>query len=100
MEAIDLPKLRRVMADTVVDIRRLKHALRAPWTRPMAEEQRELCLLKAKATLLYILRAHVRGRCHLTRVPDPKVDRVAYHHDMARRAADRYQLFTEIGAAS
>src|SRR5262249_15581956 len=92
LESIDLPALKALLNETAGAIRRLKIPLRARWTRPMAEEQRELHLLKGKATLLCILRAFLRGRCHLARLPDDKLERVAYHAEMARRAADRYGL--------
>jgi hypothetical protein len=96
LEGIDLSKLKQLMDETVGSIRRLKSVLRAPWLRPMAVEQRDLCQLKQKATLLYILRASLRGRCHLSRLPDPSLDRAAYHAEMARRAADRYGVFVEV----
>jgi hypothetical protein len=92
LEGIDLPALKILLNETADAIRRLKTSLRARWTRPMAVEQRELCLLKGKATLLCALRAFLRGRLHLARLPDDKLERVAYHADMARRAADRYDL--------
>lgn len=62
LEGIDLSRLKQLMDETAGAIRRLKAVLRAPWPRPMSVEQRELCQLKQKATLLYILRASLRGR--------------------------------------
>lgn len=96
---IDIPLLRRELADTARESRALKRILRTRWVRPMAAEQKTLAALAARMTALCILRAHLRGRFHRDRPPrglDPaRWDRTAYHQQMAARAADRYALWRE-----
>lgn len=47
----------------------LKRALRATWTRPMADEQRRRVTLRARITELFVVLAASRGRVHVTRPP-------------------------------
>jgi len=47
----------------------LKRALRATWTKPMADEQRRRVTLRARITELLVLLAAARGRLHVTRPP-------------------------------
>jgi hypothetical protein len=82
-------------------LRALKQVLRAPWRVPMAREQRELCLLKARATELCALAAFSRGRLHLTRPPRgaPADWRSAdYHRAIAERLGPSYSSALEQSA--
>jgi hypothetical protein len=95
---VDTLALRAALAETAAAIVEIKRALRRTWTRPMADEQRALCRLKEKATLLCILRAYRRGRWHLVRpmrrgaYPGMKWDPVEYHRSRAEHAAQRFGL--------
>jgi hypothetical protein len=95
---IDLFALRVALAETGAAITELKLLLRRTWTRPMAAEQRMLSALKEKATLLYILRAYLRGRHHLQRPmrrgswPGMTWDPDAFHRQAAERAVARFDL--------
>jgi len=102
---VDTLALRAALADAAAAITDLKRMLRRTWTRPMAVEQRALCALAEKATLLCILRAHLRGRQHLQRpmrrgsYPGMKWDPVAYHRQAAAHAAVRFALGSPASAS-
>lgn len=79
----------------------LKRLLRAPWLRPMADEQREHAKLKGRATELCALRAFVRGKLHLQRAPrGAGSDRSAseYHRRIAERLGPSYATRLEESA--
>lgn len=63
---IDVERLRRDLSAQAHQARALKHVLRSTWTKPMADEQRALAELRRHITRLCILRAHLRGRRHLS----------------------------------
>ena len=50
---------------------RLKRVLRAPWQRPMADEQKRACRMRRNLTELHVLLAWTRGRLHVTSPPLP-----------------------------
>jgi hypothetical protein len=95
---IDTIALRAAIAETAAAIIDLKQQLRRTWTRPMAAEQRALWALKDDATMLYILRAHLRGRFHLQQPPRRSSwpgmtwDQLEFHRQAAERAAARFGL--------
>ncbi|HKE18648.1 MAG TPA: hypothetical protein VKB80_27415 [Kofleriaceae bacterium] len=95
---VDTLALRAALAGTAAAITEIKHLLRRTWTRPMAVEQRALCALREKATLVCILRAYQRGRHHLSApmrrgaYPGMKWDPVEYHRRAAEHAAQRFGL--------
>ncbi len=91
---VDVPALVRLIAATEAELIPLKRALRTTWTEPMAGVQQRLCALKHQATLLYILRAYVRGRHHLSGPPRDLSDWMParYHREQAERCADRFRL--------
>ena len=62
---IDISKLRADRRALDRRIIALKQVLRATWTEPMADRQRELLACKHEATELCVLRAWGRGRLHL-----------------------------------
>jgi hypothetical protein len=79
----------------------LKRVLRAPWQRPMAELQRELCRLKLRATELCALRAFARGKLHLRQAPrDTHGDWSSseYHRRIAERLGPSYATVLEQSA--
>ncbi len=77
-------------------MRELKRLLRARWTRPMADEQRELCRLKHRATELCALRAFARGRFHLQKAPRDAAERLEvlsiYHQRIVDRLGPSYTV--------
>ena len=63
----------------------------------MADVQRALVRARRRATELNILRAHLRGKRHLTRAPRDAVagavwDAAAHHSQVAARVAAEYVL--------
>lgn len=79
----------------------LKRALRAPWLRPMADEQRELCKLKRRATELCALRAFARGKLHLRAAPrgaSSDWNASKYHRRIAERLGPSYAATLEQSA--
>lgn len=98
MTDIDIPVLKGLLCDTAAEISAVKRLLRAPWTRPMASEQRTLLALKLRATHLCILRAYLRGRYHLQQpmrcdaTADGDWDRETHHREIAEQTAERYRL--------
>lgn len=82
-------------------IRGLKRVLRAPWLRPMAEQQRELCKLKLRATELCTLRAFARGKLHLQKAPRGAASDWSaseYHRRIAERLLPSYATALEKSA--
>jgi len=66
-------------------IKELKKPLRAPWEYVMAAEQEQLELLKRKVTPLMCLRAHLRGKTHLSQNPE-------LSQELAYEVLERYEL--------
>jgi len=67
----------------------------------MAEEQRELHRLKARATELCSLRAFARGRLHVLRPPagfGGEWDAALYHRRIAERLGPTYSLAEDTSA--
>jgi hypothetical protein len=92
---LDSALFRSDIRDLAARIKDLKRVLRTRWEKPMADEQRELCRLKTRATDLYALRAFSRGKIHVVRAPagftgewDPR----AYHRRIAERLGPTYSL--------
>lgn len=93
--SIDTAELCALINQTAAQIKPVKRLLRAPWTRPMAAEQKQLARLKHKATNLCILRAFCRGKHHRAVPPrnhpgDWSAE--TYHRTVAEQTADRYRL--------
>ena len=63
---IDIHRLKEDRRALEARIRSLKALLRSTWTEPMATTQRSLRAAKREATELCILRAHLRGKLHLS----------------------------------
>lgn len=63
---IDIHRLKEDRRALEARIRSLKALLRTSWTEPMASTQRSLIAAKREATELCILRAHLRGKLHLS----------------------------------
>jgi hypothetical protein len=79
----------------------LKRVLRAPWSQPMADQQRELCKLKRRATELCALRAFVRGKLHLRSAPrgaSSDWNAAEYHRRIAERLLPSYAAVLEESA--
>lgn len=77
------------------EIKALKRALRASWSRPMAVEQREHARLKLRATELCALTAFSRGKLHVSRPPHGAAadwNAALYHQRIAERLAPSYTL--------
>jgi hypothetical protein len=94
---IDIPKLKRDLLDAARTCSELKRRLRRRWTEPMGDVQRALLRARRRATELNILRAHLRGRQHLTRPPRDGTaasgwDAAAHHSQVAARVAAEYVL--------
>lgn len=93
---IDTPRLVADLKTLALQARALKARLRRRWTRPMADEQLELHGLARRATALCILRAHTRGRLHVTKrprdglAPDAEWDAHSYNARIAARVAREY----------
>jgi hypothetical protein len=89
------PALRADLVAISQEIRDLKRLLRARWTRPMADEQRELCTLKRRATELCALRAFARGRFHLQKAPRDAANgwnALLYHQRIVERLGPSYTI--------
>jgi len=71
--------------DHSAQIKELKKRLRTPWERMMAAEQMQLDRLKRKVTPLMCLRAHLRGKTHLSQNPD-------LSKELAFKVLERYEL--------
>jgi hypothetical protein len=94
MTMIDLKKLKRDLRHAALECSGLKRILRQRWTAPMADTQRALVRARRRSTELCILRAHLRGRCHLSRphAGDVPSDLAAYQSRIAARVAADYAL--------
>lgn len=66
-------------------IKELKKKLRTPWERMMAAEQMQLDRLKRRITPLMCLRAHLRGKTHLSQNPE-------LSREFAFEVLERYEL--------
>jgi hypothetical protein len=96
---LDLARLKADMHRQEEQIRALKREIRTtpqPWEREMWSE---LFSLKADVTLLYAIRAQVRGRLHLTKVIRrhaplglPPMERFTLE-DQARLIGDRWKPY-------
>jgi hypothetical protein len=65
MEFVDVASLRTDLSTTAALLVALKRAIRSPGHRMTSLEGRTLVELKARATRLCALHAHLRGRIHL-----------------------------------
>jgi hypothetical protein len=98
---IDHQCLRADIRDVVACIRDLKRVLRARWTRPMADEQRELSRLKLRATELCALSAFARGKFHVRAAPRGAPNdwsAPVYHRRIAERLGPSYAFVLEQSA--
>jgi hypothetical protein len=98
---LDSALFRADIGDLTARIKSLKKLLRARWEKPMADEQRELARLKARATDLCALRAFSRGKLHLLRAPagfTGEWNAPAYHRRIAERLGPTYSLAEEPSA--
>jgi hypothetical protein len=98
---LDSALFRADIGDLTARIKGQKKLLRARWEKPMADEQRELGRLKARATDLCALRAFSRGKLHLLRAPagfTGEWDAHAYHRRIAERLGPTYSLSEEPSA--
>jgi hypothetical protein len=96
----NLSLFRAHLAELAQQAKALKRRLRARWTQPMADEQRELCRLKLRITELCALRALSRGKLHFrNRQPGhehcPSLERC--HARIAERLAPAYAAPQELG---
>jgi hypothetical protein len=95
---LDSALFRADMHDLTARIQEKKRVLRRRWEKPMADEQRELCRLKARATDLCALRAYSRGKLHLLHAPAGfagEWDAVQHHQRIAERLGPAYSLSPE-----
>ena len=79
----------------------LKRVLRVTWQRPMADEQRELCKLKLRATELCALAAFARGKLHLQKPPRGAArewSAAEYHRRVTERLGPSYEVVLEQSA--
>ena len=89
-------RLKEDLKTTIERITTLKRVLRATWTRPMADEQREHHHLRRRATELCVLRASVRAKLHLRAIPRwvgaaAEADFAAWHAKLVARVAKDYE---------
>jgi hypothetical protein len=90
---LDFHSLRADIRAISAQIGTLKRQLRTTWTRPMANEQRELERLKLRATELCSLGAFARGKLHLQRArrgAPSDWDALVYHRRIAERLGPSY----------
>jgi hypothetical protein len=66
---IDRQRLRHDITLYATQSRQTKRTLRAPWSRPMADEQKQLHRLARLLTERLVLLAWSRGRLHVTTRP-------------------------------
>jgi hypothetical protein len=95
MNDMNIPLLRKDLAEAATRSRQLKRLLGQRWERPMADEQRELARLRRHTTELCVLRAHLRGRSHLHDAPSwwsGTWERDRCLAEIAERAAIVYRL--------
>ncbi len=101
MNSTSIPQLTALLAAKAAESRALKQLLRTRWVRPMAETQRSLVRLQRRLTDLHVLRAHLRGRAHLTKplrdgaFPGMTWDSHAWHAETAARVARELGLPAE-----
>jgi hypothetical protein len=69
---VDLAALRSSAKALEDEILEIKGELRSPWTKPMDGAQARLLQLKFEVTTHYVLRALLRSRAHLKRVPNAR----------------------------
>lgn len=72
---VDLKALRESAAAIEAQILETKSELHQPWTKPMDGAQYRLIRLKDEATAHYVLRALLRSKAHLKRVPKHVLER-------------------------
>jgi hypothetical protein len=94
----DVARFRVEIGRITESIIALKRLLRTTWTRPMADEQRELEKLKLRATELCSLRAFSRGRFHLRHGPGPDWNAEAHHRRIAERLGPSFAIAVEVPA--
>ena len=70
----DIHRLRRELCDLGEEIRALKKEIRTPHHNPTSQEMSRLRKMKLSATKLCCLRAHHRGKRHLSSVLSPAED--------------------------
>ena len=88
---IDRSKLRVDVNALARECRALKNILGTTWTRPMADEQRQLVRIRRRVTELCVLRAWSRGKMHATKVANVE-DVAAWHAKIAERVAKDYAV--------
>jgi hypothetical protein len=86
---IDFTKLRADVGALARECRALKDILGTTWTRPMADEQRQLIRLRWRVTELCVLRAWSRQKLHARKVTNVE-DVPAWHAKIAERVAKDY----------
>jgi hypothetical protein len=100
-QELDWGSFRLDIAAIAREIIGLKRTLGSTWHKPMADEQRELGRLKARATELCCLRAFSRGRLHILKPPracTEEWDAVQYHRRIVERLGPTYALAVEQSA--
>jgi hypothetical protein len=98
---IDRTRLRNDIALFALQSLETKRVLRAPWSRPMCNEQKLACRLARLLTERLVLLAWLRGRLHVTAPPralrEPSLtwDPRAYATRIAERLLPDYELAQE-----
>lgn len=90
MYKIERIALVRALHTIEAEIRPIKRALGSPWTRPMADEQRNLSWLRRQATHLCAALAFLRGRFHQRPAGWTEEQIVAWHREVTEQLAARY----------
>lgn len=85
---VDLKLLRASARQLEEEILATKAELHEPWTKPMADAQARLLRLKDEATAHYVLRALLRSKTHLKRVPKRVLER---HVFAAEKLATKFR---------
>lgn len=85
---VDLKALRASAKAIEEQILETKAALHEPWAKPMADAQYRLLSLKDEATAHYVLRALLRSKAHLKRVPKHVLER---HLSAAEKLATKFR---------
>lgn len=86
---IDTVRLVADLKELAAKSRGLKTLLGATWTRPMADEQKELVRVRRSTTELCVLRAFARGRSHTRESHE-------WHARVAERVAKDYTTVEEV----
>ncbi len=68
-DSLSIPDLVNDIRSLSAECVALKRVLRVPWIRPMGAEQRLHARLSRRLTELFILRAWLRGKLHVTSRP-------------------------------